>query len=563
MNKINILLIDDNPRFCFHLLEDGIAWDCVPDNNFSAGQHKLKIPLITNDYDGPERERWAGLAKYFQLGWLQSPLDVKEFCNLSSEIERRSGTLKLGEAGFVPDIICFDYALSEMMDVSYYDPVLDKPVLHLVNPNYRMAEFLNTEFGEKNELYRHLNNIPRNYKTHEQSSLDNMGCYAGGVTAFLFRNHPCASIPVTFKTKDSVEGEDAGYFEWLVESEMEDAFNWDDRGEDKAWYRIISDAIGRLRKRIEKQIYAGKVTPVHKELWALANTGTATLKEDSILTIHTVYGTKQFPLHGLFIDIEPEERVVFIADWATGIIKSLYTREQYVLTETIIDRAKQFSEKLWSHYSDTEKVLKRLKLSEVGYLLKMSDEELARELNLPDEKTLDTTLIELNSTFKTLAEEFGLAGNYVTNSYDIRSEDYSCLERRWAALLTMLKLHHHYLNYSLSPDPSLPRKLNVSSEPQENDYYLALFPIPSTPLVTKFHKTADGENFKKTLKRQTSLIEDTDTGKEGLQLEGILKRRMPGGLLKEEIILLRTFANNVTEFPLYINNANLPIWVNM
>ena len=111
MNKINLLLIDDNPKFCWLKIKNAIELGCIQDNGYSNEQLEKQIPVILNDAPESEGEHWEDIEKHFNLKWLQSPLDVREYYDLSSEIESRFTAPKLGEKGFVPEIICFDYAL--------------------------------------------------------------------------------------------------------------------------------------------------------------------------------------------------------------------------------------------------------------------------------------------------------------------------------------------------------------------------------------------------------------------------------------------------------------------
>lgn len=568
MNKINLLLIDDNPKFCWLSLNDAIQLGFLKNDGYTVSNLRKKIPAIINDAPNDESSHWKDINKYFNLKWLQSPLDVKEFCDLSSEIENRFTSLKLGERGFVPEIICFDYALSDNMDNSYYDCESDRNILSKINPNYLLADFFSSELKEEKTLYRHQDDVPLNYKIESQSSGDNMGCYAGGIVAFMFRNTPCSSVPVTFKTKDKVQGKEAGYFEWLLHNELDEVFDWESRGDDKSWYTIIKIATKNLRKRIKKLIQSRKIIPKYEELLSLSigeneNTG-------GVFTFTSIYGIRELPLDGLFIEFNNEIRSAKISEWAGEVLEILYHQTQYSLSTDSLKNASLFSKDLWDSYRDTSSVLKRLKISELNYLLSMDDLKFRTELKMTPHESIDELRAEFQSEFDVLSAELGIKPIKKTKDeytyelelgVDIRNGSYNRIEKRWAALIVMLRLHHHYLSFCFAnSDEKTNKHLFLRTEPDEKDYYIALFPIAQTPITTLIHKT-DGENFKNSLKRQTCYKGSKD-GDFGLELKSILNCiSNENGILSSEKHLIRSIAKNEKEFPLYKDENNLPKWL--
>src|SRR5688572_18038054 len=98
MNTIKILLIDDNPK---SLMKD-------------EGTDKF-FPTLHDGYTNSEFDVNT-INDNFELGWLQSPRDVVEFRTLSELLIHRKGSQVLIEKGFVPEIILFDYRLSEQLN---------------------------------------------------------------------------------------------------------------------------------------------------------------------------------------------------------------------------------------------------------------------------------------------------------------------------------------------------------------------------------------------------------------------------------------------------------------
>ncbi|MFZ1615540.1 MAG: hypothetical protein WAT51_15295, partial [Holophaga sp.] len=87
---IKVMLIDDQPETLIGV------------NGF---------PEVINESDNGD-ERFVDIEKYFQVKWLQNMNDIKEYRNLCHEAEDLYGTSFIGEKGWVPEIVCFDYALS-------------------------------------------------------------------------------------------------------------------------------------------------------------------------------------------------------------------------------------------------------------------------------------------------------------------------------------------------------------------------------------------------------------------------------------------------------------------
>lgn len=569
MDKINLLLIDDNPKFCWLKIKNAIALGCIHDAGYSSEQLEKSIPVIINDAPENEGEQWGDIEKYFKLKWLQSPLDVREFFDLSSEIESRFTAPKLGEIGFIPEIVCSDYALTDRMDTSYYDYEQDTVIFSALNPNYQLAEYFNNELKEKKELYRHSKEVILNYKTDAQPNNDNMGCYAGGITAFVFRNHPCSLVPVTFKTKDKVEGKEAGYFEWLLHNEFDEVFDWEDRGEEKSWYKIIKVATNNLRKRIMRHTQSGKILPVYNELLKLSVGEFENETGERVFTFYSIYGKRELPLDALFIEFDSERRSDEVIKWAQELLKKLYEQKWYSLSTEVLSNAFRFSDELWKRYkNETDSVLKRLKISELGYLLALPTEKLAKEIGVTEteDNYFEIVKNEFNEEYEILTKEFGLRKKGKTDSleygYDLRSGNFTCIERRWGVFITMLRLHHHFLEYERDPDKKLSKYANLRAEPQEDDYYLALFPLATSPIVTRIHDKDDGDNFKKALKRRTSLIGDTKDGGKGLEMDSILNCIMDeNGILPSEKYLLKSIIKNEKEFPFYAEPLNIPTWL--
>src|SRR5688572_29559467 len=95
MEKIKILLIDDNPQSLMPITE---GEQFYPRLTFGFNDTKFRSEVVSAN---------------FELGWLQSPRDVVEFTTFTDALIQSYGAPSLVEKGFVPEIVLFDYKLSD------------------------------------------------------------------------------------------------------------------------------------------------------------------------------------------------------------------------------------------------------------------------------------------------------------------------------------------------------------------------------------------------------------------------------------------------------------------
>jgi hypothetical protein len=262
MNElINVLLIDDNPENYALTInnayrEGGITklYNVEPENS--------KIPVLF--FDGERK----GYEKFFSLKFLQAPIEIKEFISFSLEIEDKYTSRTLGNIGTVPEIVIFDYHLRQSMDKYPLSTVpANKELLRLLNPNYALVDFLNSQDDnhenhhltrEINPSYSDSNEFVKNGYDNFNSYNDNFGLFAGVEIMRMFRTHPCIGIPATFKGKDDLHP-DAYFFEWINDYDLGTMFN---RAKRKLKDRteIIAKSVEQMQKRIKFLILSNKIT---------------------------------------------------------------------------------------------------------------------------------------------------------------------------------------------------------------------------------------------------------------------------------------------------------------
>lgn len=533
----------------------------------------------------PEILLKEGFGKFFNLKILQHPEEIKEYLYLCNLIFDKKGPSELGKCeGVIPEIVPFDYMLANNFSgknpksISYKKQF--KAIREKLNPNYIIANIhsdlikVNELFSENAEEYtktKFITSINGSDDIDVDAELkklesDEFGLFGGIAILRFFKNYITCALPATFE-KDRIEKlhPTAKYYEWLNKFDLESSLGREARGS-KSWEDILKDGVELLKSRIENQLKDGKIMVSYAHLISLTQ---PELLTNRVFKFESIYGKRDIPLDGLFFyERQIEKRNDRIKQFADTLLSILFYQKNYTLSSDILNNAFRLSDELWNTYTnEAESVVKRLKISELGYLLSLSNDELAKEIGATEteENYFEAMKDEFRKEYEILSTEFGLrkTGNkeFLEYGFDLRSGNFTCIERRWAVLITMLRLYHHFLKYKKSPDEKLSKKPNLVIEPQEDDYYLALFPIATTPIVTRIHKY-DGDNFKKALKRQTTLNENTNDGEEGLELDSILNHFQDANDISwSEKNLLTTLMRDEEEFPLFTNVLNMPSWL--
>lgn len=352
---ITVLLIEDNPA------QEGIKVADLKSRGIDIGSlgNNIDVPGINFKEDANKE-----LHNLFTLKVLQHPEEIKEYISNCLETEDKEGSVSLGSlVGAVPEIVEFDYKLSDNFKINEEGDKLQhmkywsdfKKLREHYNPNFlfgseqHLEKKENENYTEKDFIER-INKVKETasgdeawYKKDEQQLKDDeLGLYAGVEITRLFRNHVCIGIPATFN-KDGVEKLHAfgKFYEWMNEYDLGTMFSREERGK-KDWDSVISAAVKQLRIRIETQIQIGKATPDYSQLCALAE---GNISDERIFSFKTIYGKRDLPLDGLFIDVtDPTERNTKITEWASGILNIL------PVENAIIKKARETAKTLWDTY---------------------------------------------------------------------------------------------------------------------------------------------------------------------------------------------------------------------
>lgn len=408
--KIKILLVDDNPSFLS--LEPKI------------GEQRHKLPRIHDQ--GRKGSSRADLSANFDLRWVATACEAREFRDLSLALAARSPA-HLGLNGWVPEIICFDYALTgriRAVDERDYPPEIVEALSPL--PALRRAAA---------SLKLKVPTPSPEPDTGAAHDADNHGCFAGGMIFSAFSDHPCAPVALTRKGSEKTIGTEAAFFEWMLEQESNKTFSRKGRPA-PTWNELIFDGVDSLMKRLEQLAKSGIVQISLDDLIALADEKAQSMQQ--VLTVRSRYGRWRLPTQGLFINFAESERKGKAQQWAKKLLEDTIRGFHQVgageeeQPESLLDlwRGRKLAEEtLWYEYCSPDRKdrrEKRLLLSSTARLLldgdleSLSDQAIAAadefgvnlasfvkfELNkaLREKDSLEAAPVEIRKKIKEIAE---------------------------------------------------------------------------------------------------------------------------------------------------------------
>ncbi|MBK9716805.1 MAG: hypothetical protein IPQ02_05315 [Saprospiraceae bacterium] len=547
---IKVILIDDQPETLIGV------------NGF---------PEVINDSDNGD-ERFVDIEKYFQVKWLQNMNDIKEYRNLCHEAEDLYGTSFIGEKGWVPEIVCFDYALSpgknentgipehikqsnpnllliehsqkyKRLARSYSDkekneikaPKIREAIEHLQLSNPDFKDLNNTEKLKQAEEFLKENRQLPFYEPIVRSvnGKDNMGCFGGGLIVSQFRKHPCVGIPTTSKEAASIEGNEAEFFEWLIEDDLNNTFFHGVKTQ--RWTMLLPKAVENLRFKIKSLVSGNKITLALGHLMQLANGKIPEKDNEQIFTFYSDFGKHSLPLKGLFIDVAIENRNVEIKNFCSELLNQLIENTKAGMNVSILRNAYDFADSLITEYKNEEKFFDRINYSFLKQRLEMG---------------LIST--EQKKTFNNLLTKYFMTGveDKYKDFFDIRSKDFGkddAITKRYTVLFTMLNIYKIFQDFKLenAEKNEFKKQAYLFNEPEEYDYLLGIFPRAETPAILHIHHAYNKQTLDKALKDKVGFI-----------LSDVLKAKNENRAIKEEEkTLLQSYALGIELSKPY------PIWI--
>lgn len=295
--KLKLLLIDDDPKLVEKIKR-------IPGFSQHPDGDKM-IPFVTNDapmgrdVDPSVRKRMMIASEAFEVKWLKSPKDIKNYLNIVKTVTYKYGKQNLSKFCFIPDIIVFDYSLTQGMN----DPLnFSDDILSFIDPNYIPVNYLKQK-GHSIELSE------ENIKHSIEVEQDTLGLFLSTLILEIYaQEYPCIGIPITF-FKDKLEGKDAHIFEWVVNEYYNEVMKWKGKG-NKSWHEIIDFSLPLYQDKLLTQIKQSRITINPSHLYELLNGGYLVKKGEvkrgiDALSFKTIYGEKSINLDYLFINTNP------------------------------------------------------------------------------------------------------------------------------------------------------------------------------------------------------------------------------------------------------------------
>lgn len=282
MSRIRVLLVDDEPYFC---------WD----------KGEEQAPTLPQPY-----------AEHFELTWIQNAQEAR-WAMETFELISRQYPERLSAIGWPPEIVVFDYALTkggrETREES--DPTNICSRLRKI-----MADRC-LEYGFDGPDHRDA--------PPETAPLgaDRTGFYVGSALARTFSLHPCGAVPTTAKVDTS--GTDAEFYQWLNRRYFYDFFK-DKARPSPEWKDLLKAGAWAARERIIELAEAALIQIELADVLELKREAAA-MKGGTIRLVSR-YGRRELPIAGLFVDYllsnRDEDQAEFskaASNWATSLLE--------------------------------------------------------------------------------------------------------------------------------------------------------------------------------------------------------------------------------------------------
>jgi hypothetical protein len=494
MNKITVFWIEDNPI----------------QNNKTKIDGKVYPKLIHSDL--------------FTYCIFQHPKQVREYLSLIHKLNTESSTLaeKCKEA--LPDIVVFDYKLSEAFktntnalsytDDDHYDFLKSKSASHKLKVDFnalRKKEKLFLDHSDvRNGLYSQ-DNFKAEIKAGEILSDDEFGLFCGISIVREFKEYIAVGVPATINKADKTTmSYNSIFYEWINSYDLKGAIERPAKPDEmKDWAKILDFSADLLRKRILAQMQLGKITVNLPQLLAWV-TDKPSEKEEieqekRLFTFESIYGVRHLPLDGLFIDEDVSVRDNAIKTWIKSIL-STYQRNISTIDSAINKYSdiysifqKYFTDRiLLSYFSKKEQDILDLTSKIKGSSNEEECKRLEAEIdNLTNFFTKNNN--EYQEEYNRLKEEFEVVDGEITNTSRLCSvqqvyssftgnnkKDFPTQEARLLVLLLVTRL---WIDYQITNEEKPLYTLDTE------DFYNVLNPVVNnnyTGLVLHMH-SREGE----------------------------------------------------------------------
>lgn len=415
---------------------------------------------------------------------------------------------------FPPEIIAMDYNLQKWSDNSVnVENVYQEPTFPAILDA--------TPASDSGGLTEVTNEDSGAMKANGNVGFE--GLIIGLFSASMMHSHPIGIVPMT-NYGDLLENiPEVKAFHLISRKILHVDFSeFGVSGDDRSWSRVLKKGVQSLRARLEFLYQNGKIVISPNDLMELS----VNISHPS-LTVYSDHATRRLPVQGLFID-EPqgEQRNAKIKKWAEKLL-------DLVVDSDVFRDARELSKMIWDTYLDVARVEER------------------RELSLLALQKNDNSLLS-SIRYDKLAQKYEVKSNkckvFCDISFSSSTKIYSIHARRLAAILVIAEFLKDKLKLRdlLSKETALTESRMRDEGPvvRPEDVYLALYPLPESPLVLPWDQ---GEKIDKSFGwvKYMSRWKDKKTGESyALHIPDVLAGNGwspdgPHGLKKSERVLLR------------------------
>ena len=461
----------------------------------------------------PEYKQWFEIVHPGSIDESLSFRSVKEFAPVFQEFWFK------GDSSVLPaEIIATDYNLSKQSGVAVLDQTAKQIDKDLNDP-------------EDDDDPDHTESKPISSPSVLRG-VNFEGLLISLFYATLLYKYPAAIVPMTRYLSEMPSEVDT--LHRLVEPFLGVDFRYIGL-EDRRWASILKEGIRHLRRRIGDLYRSGEINLSPSDLMSMVEDA-----NHDVLTIrspHTVYcenGVRRLPVQGLFIDTSEDNRNAAIHKWTRDLMSNVMVHCEE------LRQAQELARVVWEAYNNNDLVEDRKNLSllasrkEAGHII---DEE----------------------KYNRLCETFQVTNKKVKSGYvDIVSTgDYSNRVRRWATLLITKNLMKRHILIKERIDNHFYKKTGQATDNAQSpilsasDLFLALFPIPGSPLILPWHSGSGIDNSSTWVRSMMRWKQQKDVAKNrgdlALSINDLLaganwKPEGPYGLTDSERLVLRGLA---------------------